>query len=137
MLDPKEARIIELVRRSPATARGNGPKCWRSSGQWPVSVQGRPGTSTDIVVRREEQFERKTVAFAKARPIRIDNGRRPRLFEEAKALCRAGSGIPWADADIRRDAALRHRCTPDIVEHIDTQPFRGSPCWSARNACFL
>lgn len=148
VLDPKEARIIEVVRRSPAAARRKRPEVFGAPARVDnglVSVQGRPGTSADIVVRREEQFEHKTVAFAGA-PVRsrIDEWTiARRLFEEGKDTLPPGGfqGIPCGPgADIRRDAWLCATvCLPEtLMEHIDTQPFHlDRPCWACPKRLFF
>jgi hypothetical protein len=147
-LAPKEARIIEVVRRSPAAAHRKRPEVFGAPARVEhglVIIQGRPGASVDIVVRREDQFTRRTVTFkGDPSPSRINEWAITRcLYEDGKdALPRGGfQGVPCGHgADIRRDAWLCARiCLPeDIRAHIDTQPFTlDRPCWASPKRLFF
>lgn len=148
VLNPKEARILEVVRRSPAAARRKRPEVFGAPARMEndsLLVQGRPGTATEIAVRCEDRFGQKTVAFGgESLPASIQEWTLTRRhFESGEDTLPHGGfeGVRWAaDMDIRRDAWLRAAFhTPEgLKDHIDTEPFRlHRPCWAYPRRLFF
>ena len=134
LLEPKEARIVEVVRRSPAAARRKRPEVFgvpHRTDNGNLYAQGQPGTTAKIVVRSEDRFSRQTVTFrgeAMSASIRDWLVTR-RLFAEGVESLPQGDfeGVRLTtEMDIRRDVWLSaaFHVPESLKEDIDTLPFQ-------------
>jgi len=147
-LDPKEARIVEIVRRSPAAARRKRPEVFGARARVEngrVYVQGQPNTTAEIAVRRENRLVRQTVSFGgKAVPGGIRDWIVTRcLFAEGVESLPQGDfeGVRLTgEMDIRRDVWLWARLDipKSLKQNIDTLPFQlNRPCWAYPKRLFF
>ncbi len=148
LLGPKEARIVEVVRRSPAAGRRKRPEVFGAPariGQDQLYVQGTPGSHADIVVRCGDRLERQTVSFpGSSVQTRIRNWKVTCcLLEQGEETLPQGGfeGIPYsADIEIRRDAWLSATfdAPADWKEKLDVFPFRlNRPSWAYPKRLFF
>ncbi|MFO7973632.1 MAG: hypothetical protein R6V12_03255 [Candidatus Hydrogenedentota bacterium] len=148
LLDPKEARIVEMVRRSPAAGRRKRPEVFGAPARAEsdrVYVQGRPGTTAEIAVRHRDQLIRQTVSFpGEGVPASI------RDWMVTQCLFAKGvESLPQGDfegvrltteMDIRRDIWLWTKLgVPEsLKDRIDTLPFElDRPCWAYPKRLFF
>ncbi|HOD48494.1 MAG TPA: hypothetical protein PLM14_09320 [Candidatus Hydrogenedentes bacterium] len=148
LLEPKEARIVEVVRRSPAAARRKRPEVFgvpHRTDNGNLYAQGQPGTTAKIVVRSEDRFSRQTVTFrgeAMSASIRDWLVTR-RLFAEGVESLPQGDfeGVRLTtEMDIRRDVWLSaaFHVPESLKEDIDTLPFQlNRPCWAYPKRLFF
>lgn len=147
-LEPKEARIVEVVRRSPAAARRKRPEVFGAQARLErdrVYVGGRPGTTAEIAVRHEDRFMRQTVSFSgEAVPANIRDWMvARRLFADGVESLPQGDfeGVRLTtEMDIRRDVWLwaGFKVPESLKESIDPGPFRlDRPCWAYPRRLFF
>jgi hypothetical protein len=149
-LKPKEARVIETVRRSPASAKRKhamvfGAESMEDSGR--VIVRGEPGTTARVGLRRGASFTVTGVRFAgEAVPRHIREWvYTVRAYEDglgsllpqggftgaAVSPSAAGlSGNVWLYAQLNVPAGLR--------EHVEVSHFTlNRPCWAYPSRLFF
>lgn len=147
-LRPREARVFEVVRRSPASAKRVRPEVFGApvdAEDHPVVLVGEPGAGAQVGVRRRGQFTRHTVRFpGTAAPTHIEDWTLTTApLDHGRATLAAGAfpGRPWKrDLPPQRDAWLCAKATfpAEVAEHIDASPFRlNRPCWAYPDRLFF
>ena len=149
VLSPREARIVEIVRRSPASARRSRPEVFgapgASSGR-SVQVYGESGTQTTVGLRCDGSYREEEVTF----PGQVLNPHLRNWFYRQDAY-EAGAACHWPagefeaqplgeDAELRRNVWLRTEfaAPADLPQFIDTSPFNlYRPCWTFDDRLFF
>jgi hypothetical protein len=147
-LEPKEARIIEAVRRSPAAARRKRAEIFGTEGQEVnegILLRGRPGQRVDIGIRRQGQFRLESVRFP-GRPVErqiLDWVCTTRALEAGRRTLAQGAfpGKPCpGDMTETRNIWLcaRFNLPREVADAADCSPFRlDRPCWTYPKRLFF
>ncbi len=147
-LAPKEARVIEAVRRSPASAKRKRPEIFGAPGEETgkgVRVRGVPGTRQNLGIRTAEGYREMEARFPGTAPIHhIDEWTcTERTFDEGLEMLAQGGfkGKPCGEIEGRvRNMWVTAEFTPPTEwrEHLDVSPFElVRPCWTYEDRLFF
>ncbi len=146
-LQPKEARIVEAVRRSPASARRRRPEIFGAPAaetRESVSAVGRPGESVRIGIRVGSRFSEREVKFPgkTVEPFVQDWRGLECLYESGvRTLPKGfieGERVTPSAALSRNVWLCGHLSVPaELKAHIDATPFvLQRPCWTYARRLF-
>lgn len=147
-LAPREVRVIEAVRRSPAAGKRKRPEIFGAPGHdsnGSVVLQGGPGERCTVGIRAKGQFIRREIQFpGEPAPEHIrDWTCVVRGLEEGKDKLPAGrfSGNPPESLQgPTRDVwlAAQLKLPADVVDRVDRSPFQLThPCWTYLKRLFF
>ncbi|HIJ64525.1 MAG TPA: hypothetical protein HPP77_01135 [Candidatus Hydrogenedentes bacterium] len=147
-LDPKEARVIEAVRRSPATARRKRAQIFGAEGceeAGVVKLRGKPGARVTVGIRTKGSFEKHRIKFpGRSWTPHIDDWvyTQRSLEEGVVSLPKGGfSGDPVTpNVAVGRNVWLTAQLLmpEDVKKYVDTSPFRlAFPCWAYAKRLFF
>jgi hypothetical protein len=147
-LAPKEARIIEAVRRSPASAKRKRPEVFGAESavfDGHLVLRGESGGKAPVVIRTVAASHAEEVAFSgEPLPTHIGDWSCVECaFEQGQASMPKGAfeGMPWTlETDLRRDVWLVSQVyMPEAARSgLDVTPFElRRPVWSYANRMFF
>ncbi|MBN2307450.1 MAG: hypothetical protein JXR94_00675, partial [Candidatus Hydrogenedentes bacterium] len=152
-LQPREARVIEAVRRSPAWAKRRRPEVFGAESDWSaaaggpeqLTVYGAPGDRIAVGVRTRGRFSAHDIRFpGTPTPRHITEWAvTQRRLEDGVAALSQGAfpGKPWTPQMAPcRNAWLcaKVHVPEDVGGHIDRTPFTlARPCWTYPGRIFF
>jgi hypothetical protein len=147
-LAPREARVIEVVRRSPASAKRKRPEVFGAVGQAHergVVLRGTPGARQQVGIRHKGQFATHAVRFPGKQPAThiTDWTAVERPYDEGVDTLPAGSfpGQSWErGSSANRNVWLnaKFQAPAELEGLVDTSPFvLNRPCWAFPRRLFF
>lgn len=147
-LEPKEARVLEAVRRSPASAKRRRPEMFGAPGHVEngnIKLLGKPGSQAQVGIRTPRGFARHKVQFpGSACPQHIRNW----VYMEY-APQEGFTNLPqgaFSGEQCRPEVGTLHNawlCSKvsmpaEVGQYVDTSPFElHRPCWAYPDRLFF
>ncbi len=148
-LEPREARVIEAVRRSPASTKRKRPEvfgaCAKKDEDGKVTLAGVPGSRCQVGIRAQGKFSKRQIQFPGTTcPDRIEAWsfrQEPLRHGTSLSLQNGFSDAPWSQTvQVDRNIWLSADYSiPEVYrEHVDTSPFTlHRPCWTYPERLFF